>query len=178
MPLTNLHVFCIIVAMSIDTKLKTGPKASAKFYTVDEANMMIPDLDLAFIRIKQMQIQVQDLFKIVKKNGIDFVPNDEKQLILLQETLDDESINTLSSLKLLLANIQEEISTLSKKGCSVASIDQGIVNWQCKHSDRVILLSWLHGEKSVTHWCDSKDDSASKRRPLSELPSHDIEPSK
>ena len=69
--------------------------------------MMIPDLDLAFIRIKQMQIQVQDLFKVVKKHGIDFVPSDEKQLLLLQGTLDDESINTLSSLKLLLANQQE-----------------------------------------------------------------------
>ena len=164
--------------MNIDTKLKTDTSKSTQFYTVDEANMMIPDLDLAFIRIKQMQIQVQDLFKVVKKHGIDFVPNDEKQLLLLQGTLDDESINTLSSLKLLLANIQEEISALSKKGCSVASIDQGMVNWQSKHSDQVILLSWLHGEKSVTHWCDSKDESASRRRPLSELPDQEIESSK
>ena len=176
--MTNLLVFYILDAMNIDTKLKTDTGTSTQFYTVDEANMMIPDLDLAFIRIKQMQIQVQDLFKVVKKHGIDFVPNDEKQLLLLQGTLDDESINTLSSLKLLLANIQEEISALSKKGCSVASIDQGMVNWQSKHSDRVILLSWLHGEKAVTHWCDSKDESASRRRPLSELSSQEIEPSK
>ena len=155
--------------MSNDTKTPISSEASSEFYTVDEANMMIPDLDIAFIRIKQMQIQVQDLFKIVKKNGIDFVPNDDKQLLLLQSTLDEDSINTLSSLKLLLANIQDEINALSKKGCSVASIDQGMVNWQSKYSDRVIFLSWLHGEKTVSHFCDKNDDSSSNRRPLSEL---------
>jgi len=155
--------------MKTEAILKKNLTEATQFYTIDEANMMIPDLDLAFIRIKQMQIQVQDLFKQVKKRGIDFVPNDDKQLLLLHSTLDDESIDVLSSLKLLLANIQEEINMLSDKGCSVASIERGLVSWQCKFSDRVILLSWLHGEKTVSHWCDMKDDSASKRRPLSEL---------
>ena len=155
--------------MDIDTELKKRPAKSTQYYTVDEANLMIPDLDLAFIRIKQMQIQVQDLFRMVKKRGIDFVPNDDKQLLLLHSTLDDESIDVLSSLKLLLANIQDEINTLSERGCSVSSIEQGLVSWQSKHFDRVILLSWLHGEKQVSHWCDGKDDSISRRRPLSEL---------
>ena len=155
----------------MNTETPTSATQTTHYYTVDEANLMIPDLDLAFIRIKQMQLQVQDLFKLVKKRGIDFVPNDDKQLLLLHSTLDDESIDVLSSLKLLLANIQEEINALSKRGCSVASIDQGLVNWQCKLSDKVIYLSWLHGEKQVSHWCDNLEDSTAKRRPLSELSS-------
>lgn len=155
--------------MNIDTKIKKRLSTSNQFYTIDEANMMIPDLDLAFIRIKQMQIQVQNLFKIVKKQGIDFVPSDEKHLLLLQNTLDDESIDVLSSLKLLLSNIQEEINALSDKGCSVTSIEHGIVNWKSKHSSRVIFLSWLHGESKISHWCVNRDDGASRRRPLSEL---------
>ena len=155
--------------MNIETS--TSATQATHYYTVDEANLMIPDLDLAFIRIKQMQLQVQDLFKLVKKRGIDFVPNDDKQLLLLHSTLDDESIDVLSSLKLLLANIHEEINALSKRGCSVASIDQGLVNWHCKLSDKVIYLSWLHGEKQVSYWCDNLEDSTAKRRPLSELSS-------
>lgn len=155
--------------MNIDTKIKAQDIASRQFYTIDEANMMIPDLDLAFIRIKQMQIQVQNLFRVVKKRGIDFVPSDDKQLLLLQNTLDDESIDVLSSLKLLLANIQEEIDNLTDKGCSVASIEKGIVNWQSRHANRTIFLSWSHGERCISHWCLKGDDGASRRRPLSEL---------
>ena len=83
------------------------PALENQYYTLDQVNLMIPDLDLAFIRIKQMQIQVQALFKTVKKRGIDFVPSDDKQLLLLHSTLDEESIDVLSSLKLLLAKIKE-----------------------------------------------------------------------
>ncbi|HAV93738.1 MAG: hypothetical protein CMF52_08300 [Legionellales bacterium] len=171
--LTKTTTFARLLTMNSDTKTKSKASQSTQYYTVDEANLMIPDLDLAFIRIKQMQIQVQELFKLVKKRGIDFVPSDDKQLLLLHSTLDDESIDVLSSLKLLLANIQEEINALSERGCSVASIDQGLVKWHCKLSDKVVYLSWVHGEKQVSHWCDSLDDSASRRRPLSELTSDD-----
>ena len=155
--------------MNIDTKIKAKSSATDRFYSLDDANLMIPDLDLAFIRIRQMQIQVQTLFKTVKKRGIDFVPTDDKQLFLLQSSLDDESIDVLSSLKLLLANIQEEINQLSDKGCSVASIEKGAVNWRFKYENRVIFLSWLHGEKTISHWCANRDDGMSRRRPLSEL---------
>lgn len=158
--------------MNIEIESSKKQAASTQYYTIDQANMMIPDLDLAFIRIKQMQTQIQDLLKVVKKSGVDFVPNDEKQLLLLQNTLDEESIDTLSSLKLLLANMQEEISTISKKGCTITSIDQGVVHWPYKHSNNeVIFLSWLHGETVVNHWCQNKDDKSSKRRPLSDLSS-------
>ena len=172
--LTKTTTFGRLLTMNSDIKTKSKGSQSTQYYTVDEANLMIPDLDLAFIRIKQMQIQVQELFKLVKKRGIDFVPSDDKQLLLLHSTLDDESIDVLSSLKLLLANIQEEINALSERGCSVASIDQGLVKWHCKLPDKVVYLSWVHGEKKqVSHWCDSLDDTASRRRPLSELTSDD-----
>ena len=154
--------------MNIDTKI-TAVNNQRAILLARRSQYEIPDLDLAFIRIKQMQLQVQTLFKTVKKRGIDFVPNDDKQLLLLQSTLDDESIDVLSSLKLLLSNIQEEINVLSDRGCSVSSIEQGMVNWRYKYSNRVIFLSWLHGEKQVSHWCPNRDDGPSRRRPLSEL---------
>ena len=64
-------LFRYYYSMNIETS--TSATQATHYYTVDEANLMIPDLDLAFIRIKQMQLQVQDLFKLVKKRGIDFV---------------------------------------------------------------------------------------------------------
>lgn len=138
------------------------------FYTLDEANKMIPELELAFIRIQQMQVQVQNLFKIIKKQGIDFIPRDNKELFLLYETLDDDSTDIISSLKLLLTNIQEEINSLNERGCNVASLEHGRVNWSSVLSGKEVLLSWHLGEQKITHWCDV-DDSSHIRRPISEL---------
>lgn len=144
---------------AIDQKLYT---------TLAEANSMIPQLELAFIRIQQMQVQVQSLFKIIKKQGIDFIPRDNKELLLLYETLDEDSSNIISSLKLLLTNIQDELNALNEQGCNVASLEHGRVNWACKLPGREVLLSWHWGEQQVDYWCDT-DDSGNKRRPISEL---------
>ncbi len=137
-------------------------------YTIDEANEMIPELDKFFIRIQQMQKQIQELIREHKKAGIDYIPKNEKELLLLHETLDDEAIDTVTSLKVLLANIQDEISALSSRGCNVASIDQGKVCWPSKLLDKEVLLSWHIGEKKVAYWLDA-DDSSRTRRPISEL---------
>ena len=128
---------------------------------------MIPDLKLAFIRIQQMQIHVQKLFRSIKKQGIDFIPRDNKEFLLLYETLDEDSIDLLSSLKLILSNIQEEILNLNQQGCNVSSIEHGRFNWPCKILDKEILLTWHVGEKKVTHWCDL--NKKNERKPLSEL---------
>ena len=143
-------------------------KQALAHYTIDEANKMIPELQTFFIRIQQMQGQIQDLIRELKKTGIDVIPKNEKELMLLHETLDEEAIDTVTSLKVLLANIQDEISLLSNRGCNVASIDQGKVCWPSKHMDKEVLLSWHYGEKSVAYWLDA-DDSNYVRRPISEL---------
>ena len=142
--------------------------------TIDEANRMIPELQLFFIRIQQMQLQIQRYFKELKNTGIDFIPKNDKELLLLHETLDDEAVDTVSSLKVLLANIQDEIKKLSNRGCNVASIDQGKVCWPCKHLDKDVLLSWHVGEKEINYWQDANDTSK-LRRPLSELTTSDSE---
>jgi len=158
---------------SHETTEKNTPISDEKlYYTLEQANDMIPELELIFIRIQQMQIQVQSLFKMVKKQGIDFIPRDNKELFLLYETLDEDSTDTISSLKVLLTNIQDEINRLSDKGCNVSSLEHGRVNWACKLPDREVLLSWHIGEQQITHWCDA-DDTKYIRRPLSELPSVD-----
>ena len=58
---------------SHETTETNAPAPEKKlYYTLEQANDMIPELELIFIRIQQMQIQVQSLFKMVKKQGIDF----------------------------------------------------------------------------------------------------------
>ena len=135
-----------------------------KYYSLDEANQMIPSLQMAFIRIHQMQTQIHVLFKRIKSLGIDFSPGDN--VLLMNDTLDEESIDTLSSVKVLLANIQREISSLQNQGCSVSSIEKGSVCWPFQLSEREVMLSWRIGETQVSHW---QEDEEHDRRPLSEL---------
>ena len=152
--------------------LMVDDSPSLAHYTVAEANKMIPELETFFIRIQQMQLQIQMLFKELRKTGIDFIPKNEKELLLLHETLDDEAIDTVSSLKVLLANIQDEISALSSRGCNVANIEQGKVCWPCRHLDKEVLLSWHVGETKIGFWLYA-DDKGKIRRPISELSSQE-----
>ena len=47
------------------TETKVPAPEDKQYYTLEQANRMIPELELIFIRIQQMQIQVQSLFKMV-----------------------------------------------------------------------------------------------------------------
>ncbi|MEC8383076.1 MAG: DUF2203 family protein [Pseudomonadota bacterium] len=141
---------------------------TSDYYTISEANKMIPELKLVFIRIQQMQYQVQSLFKELKRLGVDFIPKDEKELLLLSQSLNEDSLDIVSSLRILLKNIQEEIQSLSNRGCNIASIDQGKVCWPCRIKNKEILLSWHIGEKQIQYWLNTNDKSKI-RRPIEEL---------
>ena len=150
----------------------TEEKTEKTHYTLQEANQMIPELQLAFIRIHQMQSQIQSLFKHIKSMGIDFIPKDNRELMMLHDSVDEGAIDLLSSVKVLLANIQNEVNTLNRKGCNVSSIENGAVCWPTQLSDRSVMFSWQVGESRITHWQEDEDND---RRPLSELSRSTVE---
>lgn len=134
-----------------------------KLFLVDEIDNMIPDIERSFYRLLQMNALVNQIINKLKYS--DVILNDS---IVLDNIgyQDDDSINNLSSLKVLLSAIQTEVNFISSKGGAIQNIDDAIVTWNSKNDDDNIIYSWKMGEKNIRFF---QDKSKSKRIPISKL---------
>ena len=141
------------------------PDGEIVYFTVDEANKMIPQLNATFIRLRQIQHQIKVRFEQVR--ALDYLNDDAIELLLMHEELDEQAFDDLSSIKVLLLQMQQEVNQLSGKGCKVINLSKGIVNWTARLKDRDVLLSWRVGERYVgfSHEHEKHDE----RQPLSQL---------
>lgn len=136
-----------------------------RYFTVDDANQMIPYLEAAFRRILQMRAQIETLYTALE--DMDAVPHDDA----FELELDEHSayvLNKQAMLKGLMAALRDEIEGLHEAGCLVKGLDDGLVDWYARHQGRDVLLCWKLGEKRVTHWHDIHA-GFSGRRPIAEL---------
>ncbi len=141
-----------------------------KYYTVEEVNQMIPELEHTFLRLFQLTHQIDNVLDILDESGIHLDEDIEPDELL--ETLDAESdaysFDAMLNLKLLSSAVEEIVSDLQKKGCIIKDIRTGLCDWQAKQDEEEIYLSWKYGEKSVKHWHNTKNDFEN-RRSISEL---------
>ncbi|MBN1942183.1 MAG: DUF2203 domain-containing protein [Phycisphaerae bacterium] len=49
-------------------------------------------------------------------------------------------------------NLQTCLEELDQIGVELRDFARGIVEFPCRHEDRLISLSWLYGEEEVSHW--------------------------
>lgn len=120
-----------------------------QYFTVEEANSMIPMLERAFGRLHQMRLLVIESFSSLSELGCS--PTEE-ELYAPPEDMDHDALDHLINLKLLNEALKQEIETLLEAGCLVKDIEEGLVDWPALLEGREVLLCWQAGEKAVTHW--------------------------
>lgn len=138
---------------------------SKRYFSVDDANAMIGDLELVFGRMLQLKAQVSAVYTRLDEAG--FAPASD-EFALTPVGADGDVVGDLATLKTLLDALKADVAALHDEGCLVKDIDEGIVDWYARGSDRDVFLCWKLGEKEVGHWHDI-DAGFSGRRPLSEL---------
>ena len=117
-----------------------------KIFTVEEINNVIPMVEEAFYRLLQMNAQINAIINQLKSQ--DIILSDSIVINSLSYK-DEDSINNLSSLKVLLSAIQDEITFISNKGGTIPNIDEAIVNWNGKIDEDNIVFIWKLGDKQV-----------------------------
>nr|MCH9670693.1 DUF2203 domain-containing protein [Gammaproteobacteria bacterium] len=65
---------------------------------------------------------------------------------------DADTIDELSTLKLLIGGVRQEVAALVNVGCVVKQIDNGVVDWYALKDGREVFLCWRLGEKRVGYW--------------------------
>ncbi|MBT4804471.1 MAG: DUF2203 family protein [Legionellales bacterium] len=117
-----------------------------RVFTAEEIENLIPMVESSFYRLLQMNAQINTIINQLKSQ--DVILSDSITLNSLSHS-DEESINNLSSLKVLLSATQDEISFISKRGGTIPNIDEPIVNWNGKIDDNDIVFTWKLGDKKI-----------------------------
>lgn len=142
------------------------PMSDLVYFTVDEANAMIPRLEQGFARLLQMHAQVREVYERLDATG--FAPESD-EFELEAPGAGAGVVRDRATLRVLIDAIRDEVAELSHRGCLIKSIDSGLVDWYAQAPDgREVLLCWKFGEGEVGYYHEI-DAGYRGRRPVSEL---------
>lgn len=136
-------------------------KVNNKVLSIDEVNALIPQMEETINRLVQMNAQVNRI--IDKLRDADVILNDNLTINPISGQ-DEDTINDLSSLKVLLLTIQDEVSVVHAHGGSIDNIEEAVICWQSKIDEHELTLSWKLGEKEVVFGVDNNN-----RKPLADI---------
>jgi hypothetical protein len=136
-------------------------KTKKRYFSIEEANKMIPDLEFAFNRITQLHHHISTLYAQLDHLGL--APKDE-DFDPAPDGLTLELIDLLTSLKVLLMELRAQVNDLHQSGCIVKDVVEGLVDWHSKHDDRDVFLCWKFGEKQVQHWHEIDSGFETRKR--------------
>lgn len=120
-----------------------------QYFTIEEANGMIPALERTFGRMMQLHAQIRETFGALQETGN--APSGD-DFEVAPEGVSPHVVQQLASLKTLIEALREDLLTLHRRGCIVKSVETGLVDWYARSDGRDVLLCWKLGEKEVSYW--------------------------
>ncbi|MBM3935134.1 MAG: DUF2203 family protein [SAR202 cluster bacterium] len=129
-----------------------------KFYTLEEAQALVPWLQRTFDEIdplmadaRRLEDELGDIMGKVHSNGHGEM---DKPLDRKQKAMRD-----------LTAQIQQKIDSVIERGIIVRSVDDGLVDFQSVREGREVYLCWIKGEREIKFWHETNVGFAG-RQPL------------
>ncbi len=130
-----------------------------RFFTVEEANALVPALQIEFGRIARVRSELAPL--ILAVGGADAA------VALLRNEAEPPrgKEQQTERLRRLAAEITAAVERVNDLGCLVKDIEMGLVDFYGMRDDEPVFLCWQFGEPAVTHW-HPLDEGYSARKPL------------
>jgi len=137
--------------------MEEGPK----FFTVEEANALVADLEIEFGRVARVRAELGPL---VESFGA------EDAMLLLQERAEPPAGREEDARRLvqLAGEITAAVERINAKGCLVKDLEAGLVDFYALQDDEPVFLCWQFGEPAVTHW-HGLDEGFANRQPIEGL---------
>jgi hypothetical protein len=125
-------------------------------FTVEEANDLVPDLELAFGRLGRLRGEASVLVEalgggesaLAVLNGGTPEPGREAQAWRFQSLVNE--INTI-------------VEQVNEMGCLVKDLDAGLVDFYGIRDGEPVFLCWQFGEPVVAHWHPVESGFASRQ---------------
>jgi hypothetical protein len=147
------------------TMPKEPPMSVSKHYfTVAEANALVPALEVRFGKVMQLRAQLRHAYEALDTAGE--TPTAES----LERTDGPMEIRALRGrFRALLEALTEELAAVEGLGVAVKDLDLGLCDFLGEREGRDVWLCWQYGEKSVAHWHELNEGFGG-RHPLAAPP--------
>jgi hypothetical protein len=134
-----------------------------RFFTVEEANALVPGLEIEFGRVARVRAELAPLVEAL--GGADVA------VAILQRGADapagqEEDAHRLVSLAGEIASSVERVNEL---GCLVKDLEAGLVDFYAMQDGEPVFLCWQFGEPAVSHW-HALDEGFAGRKPIEGVP--------
>jgi hypothetical protein len=136
-----------------------------RYFTVDEANALIPELELRFGKVMQLRSQLRHAYHALEARGE--TPTADNMVRTDGST---ELVRLRGRFRALVEALTEELHVIEDIGVSVKDLDTGLCDFLGLMRGRDVWLCWQYGEKSVTHFHDL-DAGFAGRQPIGHEPS-------
>lgn len=138
---------------------------ATRYFTLEEADRMVPQVAAAFERLIQLRVQMRGVYTRLEAAGYAPVGDD---FPLAVEGASPSVVSDRATLMALISAFRDETAALEDAGCVLKGFDPGLVDWYARVGGRDVLLCWRFGEKRVAWWHEV-EGGFSGRRPTSEL---------
>lgn len=132
-----------------------------KYFTLDEANQMLPYIRKTLIELRDLKKQVAQKIIDIEMAGIDL------QKLTQSETLNQNEKDHLVALQQLADELQDRVYEMTAQGILLKDIEKGLVDFYCLFPGEEVLLCWQEGESEIQYF-HSVDSGFSGRRSLFE----------
>jgi hypothetical protein len=139
-----------------------------RFFTLDEANALVPTLQIEFGRIARARGEIGPV--IAALGGAD------ASMAILQHPAECAPAQDAEAARLraLAAEITGAVERVNELGCLVKDVDAGLVDFYALRDDEPVFLCWQFGEPAISTWHGLEEGFAG-RKPIegAEVPSPD-----
>lgn len=128
-----------------------------RFFTLEEANALVPTLQIEFGRIAGARAEIGPV--IAALGGA------EAAMAILQEEgaappgLEAEA----DRLRALAAEITEAVERVNALGCLVKDVDTGLVDFYAMDDGDAVFLCWQFGEPAISTWHGLEEGFAGRK---------------
>lgn len=141
-------------------------RSEKRYFTLDEANALLPWLEESFAKIMQLRGQLRGLYTTLSSLG--HRPDSEN---LGQSGGSPEVQTARAKFRGLMEIVHEELATIADAGIEVKDLDTGLCDfWSITAvPGREVYLCWRYGEKRIEFYHDPQAGFAG-RKPIPIIP--------
>ena len=120
----------------------SGEQSNQHLFSLDEANALIPRLELIMERMQRRGIELREAIETLAREGGEQMSNIEVSDLLERRP----------ELQGLVEELEELIGEIEACGGQFKGLELGLVDFPSEIEGQIGLLCWQYGEKEITHW--------------------------
>jgi hypothetical protein len=126
-----------------------------RLFTVEEANALIPRLELIMQRMQRHGIALRQAIEVLARDAAEPMATVEV----------GELLERRPELRALVEELEHGIAEIEECGGQFKGLELGLVDFPSEIDGQIALLCWQYGEKEITHW-HALDSGFDGRQPL------------